>query len=91
MVKIYIRGWNRSRAWASYGGRQKRQLLYLLRLAAPSSRLTERKRLASAILHREPLEFQLPNEKIRNVVDFLRSIGAELAIDDNTALRDCPP
>jgi hypothetical protein len=86
MVTIRIRAWNDEQAWANYHAREKRQLLYLLRLADPAAVGTARKRLASAIRHREPLNFQLPSEHTANaVVDFLVSIGADAAIDREEA------
>ncbi len=82
MVTIVIQDWSSDRAWTDWCGQAKHQLVQRLKTACPTLGLTDRKRLANAVLKREVSSIQLPGMRgalgIRHV---LESLGAKVVVE----------
>lgn len=82
MVTILIQDWDGDRAWTDWCGQAKHQLVQRLKTACPALRVTDRKRLAAALMKREACSIQLPNVRgASGIRHILESLGARVVIE----------
>jgi hypothetical protein len=82
MVTILIQDWSAERAWTDWSGQARHQLVQRLKAACPALGVTDRKRLARAVLKRQVFSIELPS--VRNAAGIrhvLESLGASVTIE----------